>query len=500
MTTKKFKYFAILGSMRSGSNLLEQSLNQYSDINCYGEFFNPAFVGGPKKAETLGFSLKAREADPFALINTMIADNPKCIAGFRLFNGHDPRVVDKVLLDKDCAKIILRRNPLESYISLKIAQKTDQWLLHDAHQRKSGKVVFDADEYKAYRENLDVYYTHIRTNLQENGQAGFWLRYPEQKDVKILNGVSEFLGAESRLKSIKEKIRRQNPEPLQDKVENYTEMQAVLGSEVRTETTSGTQMRANIPRMITTIDNPILFAPIPGGPNEEILRWMNALDNGVAPDALYIDAVSDGKLLHTGHNQRTLFEWMDSNPTVATITASRHPIPRAYDAFMAKIFLSGANTYDMIRKQLVNNFDILLPDAAITANPDQHDLAEAGYSLKQHRAAFHGFLKFLNANLSGQTSIRIDGLWALQTTFISGFNTSVPISLILKEGALDSGFRFIGSKFDLKNPTLGPPIKPDHIFTLDEIYTRQTENLARKVYRNDYTKLGYDDYQAALEV
>ena len=84
-------------------------------------------------------------------------------------------------------------------------------------------------------------------------------------------------------------------------------------------------------------------------------------------------------------------------------------------------------------------------------------------------------------------------------TFLTGFNTAVPISLITKEGQMDAGFRYIESILNLSAPSIGAPIQPEHMFTLDEIYTRQTENLARKVYSMDYIRFGFDDYQAALE-
>ena len=49
-------------------------------------------------------------------------------------------------------------------------------------------------------------------------------------------------------------------------------------------------------------------------------------------------------------------------------------------------------------------------------------------------------------------------------------------------------------------PKIGALVQPDHLFTLDEIYTRQTENLTRKAYAVDYSRFGFADYQAALEV
>ncbi len=503
MSQPEFRYFAIFGAMRSGSNLLEQSLNQFEKIRCHGELFNPAFISGPKRKDYLGFDLKKREEKPFDLVERMISESAVGISGFRIFDGHDSRVVDHCLLDPTCAKIILQRDVLDSYISLKIARKTDQWLLRDSPHKKDAKVRFDAKEFKTYQSKSQDYYDKIKTALQESGQTAFWLRYPEQKNSDILNGVAKYLGIDEQIKRVKEGIRRQNPGPLSEKVENFDELQAFLGAsgqiEEQSHHESTKQYRANIPRMVTCISQPILFVPTPGGPNEEVLRWMNAIDCGNQTTGDFAQQVEDGQILHIGHSQRTLFEWMQSNPGVIPFTAVKHPLPRVYDAFMQKIFKAGPNTYDVIRKQLIDSFEVELPNTGLCELPDRQKLEDAGYGVREHRNSFHSFLRFLKGNLLGQTSIRTDGLWASQMSFLAGFNSAVPISILAKEGQLDNAFRYMENALDLPPPKLGPPIKPQHVFELDEIYTRQTENLARKVYSQDYTRFGFDDYQAALE-
>ncbi len=501
MNQSGFKYFVIFGSMRSGSNLLEQSLNQFPSIICYGELFNPSFVGDYENKERLGYSVAKREKDPFGLLDAMNGETDDKIPGFRIFRDHDPRIIEKTLNDPECAKIILQRDLLDSFISLRIAGRTGQWLLRDAPHRKSSKVHFDAYDFQSYREKQDVFYQNIRRTLQETGQTAFWLNYPEQRELPVLNGLAKFLGVSKPIKSVKEILRRQNPGPLSEKVENYREMMAALGKTESDEIISlgAKKTRANIPRMVTCVASPLLFAPIPGGPNEEILRWMYNLDGGENQLHDYFTAVTDEKILHTKHSQRTLLEWMRANPDVFVMTAVRHPLARAYDAFMSKIFMTGPNTYDFIRKQLIQNFDIDIPNAEVMDECDRDALTDAGYETKHHRLAFHNFLRFLKSNLDGQTSIRIDGLWAEQMSFLPGFNSAVPIALIAKEGCLDPSFRYVETLLDLEQPKLGAPIKPDHAIQLSEIYTRQTENLARKVYATDYARFGFDDYQAALE-
>lgn len=499
----RFKYFAIFGSMRSGSNLLEQTLNQFSGITCHGELFNPSFVGYPKQEGFLGIGLEQREKSPESLIKAMIEDSMEGIAGFRIFHDHDPRTAQFVLADPDCAKIILQRDVLQSFISLEIARKTDQWMLRKAHNRRGAKVIFEAEKFESYRAQQESYYASVRETLQRSGQTAFWVTYPEQRDIGVVNGIARYLGHEEKLKAIKDTTLRQNPESLREKVENFDEMQATLSLSTEDSRVQAshidTTRRANIPKMVSCITEPILFVPVPGGPNEEVLRWMYTLDGGDAPQPSYTQAVADGQFLHTGHNQRTLFEWMDSNPDLVTVSAVRHPLARAYDAFMTKIFPTGGDTYGAIRQQLIQHFEVPVPDVDLMEDVSRATLEDAGYGIGQHRAAFHAFLRFLKDNLSDQTSIRKDGLWDSQMSFFVGFNTAVPISVIAKEGQMDAAFAYVETILDLPKPMIGMPIQPDHMFTLDEIYTRQTENLTRKAYKMDYIRFGFADYQAALD-
>ncbi len=502
MTTQTFKYFILIGTMRSGSNLLEEALNQYSDIYCHGELFNPHFVGGPKKEDYLGFTVAKRNKDPKALLSAMRDQSDGNIPGFRYFLDHDQRILNHCLSDPECAKIVLRRDPLESYVSLKIAQETDQWLLRNVPDRKTKKIQFDLQEFRKYQQEQAEFYDDVDHRLKASGQTAFQLQYPQQKDVQILNGLAKFLGSSDELKLLKSKLVRQNPESLRDKVENFDEMLEQLGKEqITTDSAPAAPhrtMRANIPKMVTCMSAPLLFVPIPGGPNAEVLLWMTQIDGETSsPDTLDQD-IEDGRILHTGHSQRTLFEWMRANPGVQAFTAVQHPLVRIYETFMTKIFRTGPSTYDAIRQQLITDFGLDLPPIA-DIDRDRQYFEDIAYDVRRHRKAFHEFLKFVRANLNEQTNIRMDGLWMQQFAFLPGFNSAVPLSVIAYSGQMDSAFRYLEDKVGVASPELGPPVTETFAFSLDEIYTRQTENLCRKAYALDYERFGFDDYQAALE-
>ena len=75
----------------------------------------------------------------------------------RQFPDHDPRVLEPILDDRSCAKIMLGRNPLESYLSLKIARQTGQWMLTSEKRRKEAQVPFDATEFASHLEELRTF-------------------------------------------------------------------------------------------------------------------------------------------------------------------------------------------------------------------------------------------------------------------------------------------------------------------------------------------------------
>ena len=125
----QFDYFVVFAEMRTGSNFLEANLNAFEGLACHGEAFNPHFIGYPKRDSLLDVTQAVRDDQPRRLLRA-IKQTPE-LSGIRYFHDHDPRVFDLVMEYPACAKIILTRNPVDSYVSWKIAQETGQWKLPD---------------------------------------------------------------------------------------------------------------------------------------------------------------------------------------------------------------------------------------------------------------------------------------------------------------------------------------------------------------------------------
>ncbi len=158
-----FDYFVVFAEMRTGSNFLETNINAFDGLACVGEAFNPHFIGYPNREEILGVTQSERDADPDRLMNR-IKDNPDRLTGFRFFNDHDKRALEICLPDPRCAKVILTRNPVDSYVSWKIAQATGQWKLTNVKHARAEKIIFDAKEFSTHLAALQEFQVHLLTS------------------------------------------------------------------------------------------------------------------------------------------------------------------------------------------------------------------------------------------------------------------------------------------------------------------------------------------------
>ena len=455
-----FRRFVVIAGMRTGSNLLERLLSQYPSIICHGELFNPAFVGKKDRTEFLGIDMAARERDPLRLLTAMEEDAQDKIAGFRIFEGHDTRVMQNVLADPSTAKILLRRDPLHSFVSLLIARATDQWMLGNAAKRRSTRVHVDPRAFRAFRAERDAFERRILGALQSNGQMPFIVQYTDLKSPNLMNGLARFLGADEALQELAEPIKRQNPEPLSEKVENFEELRAVLAEDALSdEELPGAPARGpGIPSLITAKAKPLIFAPIPGVPSAPVTQWFT--QHGGFTE---------------GHNRNSLNAWMDDNPRHLAFTIVAHPLERAWSVFCRRIVPSGSEGYPKIRRRLINHHGLSLPDDA------------SAWPLSERAGAFEAFLVFLKNNIAGQTGIRIDPEWAPQGNTVGGLSGAVHLGAVLRA---DEARKALAQMTGLSDGPAALPVPAG----LDAIYSTRLENLARGAYPHDYRKFGFPNW------
>jgi LPS sulfotransferase NodH len=466
----KFDYFVVFAEMRTGSNFLEANINSFDGLKCHGEAFNPHFIGYPNSPDLLGVTQSQRDSDPKRVINAIRADTE--LGGFRFFNDHDSRVLDIVLPDPRCAKIILTRNPVESYVSWRIAAATGQWKLTNVKHAKTEQVRFRPAEFEDHLETLQAFQVKLLNALQKTGQTAFYVAYEDLQDIEVMNGMAAFLGSAARIDSLDKKLKKQNPEPIEDKVSNFAEMEKTLARLDRFNLTRTPNFEPRrgpaIPTIIAAPKSPLLYLPIRSGPELAVRDWMIALDGGA---------------LVEGFGQKTLRDWKSARPGHRSFTVLRHPVARAHAAFCDKILDTGPGTFTEIRENLRKSFHVPLPAGA--PGPDYDDTA--------HRAAFLAFLKFLKSNLAGQTNLRVDPAWASQTAILQGFAGFVTPDLILREATLAQDLVILSGQIGLLHaPVIGPT--DPHAERLSRIYDADVETATRDAYSRDYMAFGFTDW------
>lgn len=459
-----FDYYVIYAGMRTGSNLLEDTLNGLPDICCHGELFNPVFIGKQGQMSWLGTDMAAREADPMALIARMRA-SAKGLHGFRFFNNHDPRVLEATLADPRCGKVILTRNPLDSYISGLIAVATGQWLMTEAKDRKSAKVRFDPQGFATYLEEIRNFQDHIRRGLQLGGQTAFHIGYDDLKDAGVLTGLARFLGLQAEVRP-SARLKPQNPGPAVDKVTNPDEMMESL-SRVDPFALSGlpnaeARRPAGVPGFMAGQAAPLLFMPMPGTDTERVQRWLETMEKGGNP--------------LTGFTQKSLRQWMQGHPGFRSFVVVSHPLTRAWRAFQS---LAGSGQPDLCRV-LMRHYGVVFPDHA---NEDPADWGRG----------FERFLVYLKANLAGQTGQKTEPGWASQSAILQGMAQFALPDMILREETLEESVGVLCATMGIKPApmpagTQGSPL-------LADVITPAIQAAARMAYVRDYAAFGFSDWR-----
>lgn len=453
--TGTFRSFVMFAAMRTGSNFLEANLNALEGVTCHGEVFNPHFIGRLNQTELFGMDLAARDADPLAMLARMRSGTPG-LSGFRQFHDHDPRVSEAVMADPACGKIVLTRNPLESYVSWEVARATGQWKLTDARRLRSAKVRFDAEAFVRFAGAVQAWHRRILEGLQTTGQTAFWIDYDDLHDVRVLNGLAAWLGVGARLTALDTKLKKQNPGDLVDLVENPDEMERALvrldrfnlGREARFEP----RRPPAVPSFVA--GGPLLWMPVPGGPGAQIEAWL-ATVGPVARD----------------FTQKSLRQWRRAHPRHRSLTVLRHPVARAHAAFAGPLM---HGELPELAVAFQRTMQIWLPERL-----RQGDL----------RDAFLAYLRFARMVLSGQTALRADANVATQTAILQGFATFQGPDIVLREDRLAEGLAFAAAEAGVPCPPLAPvppPALP---------YDAEIEAAAREAYGRDYTGFGFGNWQ-----
>lgn len=462
-----FSSFVILAEMRTGSNLLESNLNAFAGIACEGELFNPDFISDAETTERHGITAARRDRDPLALL-AAVRDKAQGLSGFRLFHNHDRRIWDHVLADPACAKVVLTRNPLDSFVSLKIAEATNQWKMGDVRGRGQAQVTLWPEEFEAYLSQMQEVQMDIQRRLQTSGQSAFYIHYDDANDLEVLHGLVRWLGVGTRIADVPRYMKKQNPEPMEQKLANPEVLAQVLARLDRFDTSRTPNFEARrgpfLPAIHAGAATPLVFLPVRGAPEGAVIDWLARLD-GVARDAL-----------PRSFDQGRLDAWRRAHPGFRSFAVVRHPLLRAHDAFVRKV-LTGE--FREVREHMARLFGVVL-DGVAPLNPDDH------------RTAFKAYLRFAAASVQHQTRLQPWPMWATQIANLEGYAQVILPDLILREETLAEDLAALARRMGQDAP---PPYRADPTpgLPLSAVLDDEVVALSRAAWQRDHHHFGFAD-------
>ncbi|RJL19322.1 hypothetical protein [Paracoccus siganidrum] len=459
-----FRSFVIFAEMRTGSNLLEATLNAVKRVTCFGEAFNPYMMGWPDKDELQGITRAEREADPMPLLRKL-TDKPGHLPGFRYFHDHDPRVFDAIMQDRACAKIVLTRNPLDSYVSTRLAWETNQWKLNETETPIPAAITYDGAEFRQMLSAIEEFQLRVMHGLQATGQTAFWLGYEDLRDAEVMTGLLHWLGRRDvqRLEPASDQV-PQNPRELAQKVRNFPRMEKDLQQldpfQLRRIPNFEPRRGPAVPSFLAVEAGAgLIHMPVKGGPADLVAGWMRDLG-----------AVSGD------FTQSSLRQWKRDHPGHRSFTVLRHPLYRAWDAFLHLLAAARPEMRQLMRE--------------VHRVPLPEDEALMDLSDQDSARLFHDFLGFLRRNLNGQTTLPTHPGWASQSEVLAGFARFAVPDLIAREDRLAEDLAALCASAGIVGDIaagLAPEPQPD--FLRDP----KLAAAARAAYLRDYIAFGFDD-------
>jgi LPS sulfotransferase NodH len=210
--------FAIIAHARTGSNFLLDGLKTSPAIRVYHEIFASHNREIGKDFEKILSSVYQNQSPSTRMV------------GFKVFYNHLTDDEWKKLVAHDDLKIIhlTRRNRLRTILSLEIAFKTGQWT-EGEHSRGPKEKRVTLDPLKLWKQLEQI----------EEGEAATRDRFCDRQVLEVVyeelvrapddvfEAVSAYLGLDG-VDPGKIRLKRQNPESLEQLIMNYAEIKAVL--------------------------------------------------------------------------------------------------------------------------------------------------------------------------------------------------------------------------------------------------------------------------------
>ena len=242
--------------------------------------------------------------------------------------------------------------------------------------------------------------------------------------------------------------------------------------------------------LIACRNYPIVYQNLPKAGCTSIKCQLYKLDTGSYPDnpIMIHRQIRRGEALISFQDLDHLKQCLAERKILFTFV--RHPLKRAYSCFMEKIFFVHEFSFPQVRKHIEQDFGASFPDAKFLGQEIDVD----GYSADRHRENFRSYLKFVKQNLAGNTSVRRDSHWRIQSKMLANVRHGYKPDYIGKIESFREDFEEIlaiaGAQNELDfnrrfNETIGFDLG------LDDIVDSGMKELSKEIYERDYLEYEY---------
>lgn len=222
--SQNYTPFVILSEPRSGSTLLHTYLNSHTQIKSYGEVLRENIEANDISKETTPY-IESLAFKPHTQALKAI--------GLKLFYEYyeDPRYCESFnyVLKRNDVKILylIRRDILKIYVSLKIAQKTNEWSsVKSASYEPRTRITIDRNDYIQFREEHLRHRRLFLMLLKDHPLLEIAYEDLVHNPQPVLNSIQQFLGVKPKV--LFTLLKQQNPGSVASLITNYDEVKDIV--------------------------------------------------------------------------------------------------------------------------------------------------------------------------------------------------------------------------------------------------------------------------------
>lgn len=224
--------FMVLCWARTGSYLLTDLLNQQPGVVCHEEIFKKGRVELRQQClDAMGMGLndtKRRDAAPVRFLEEMFSATAADVVGFKLFPGHKPALLERLIRDPKVRIVLLTRNPVQVQVSLVNARDTGKWTQRrDKAQERDEPLTLDVGDLLNQYFAKKVLFERLQAlaTLDEDFPLHV-IDYSELHDPDARQRLARFLGLTGWSDDAQPTYFKQLRKPYEELVDNWDEVLA----------------------------------------------------------------------------------------------------------------------------------------------------------------------------------------------------------------------------------------------------------------------------------